>query len=72
LPMIAHFVNNAFPVILVYIQGLDKLNTPSDVPLWHQAISLPLPMVIVFVIFYYFRSKKTDSDVMNINLRPES
>ena len=61
LPMIAHFVNNAFPVILVYLQGLDKLNTPSDVPLWHQAIYLPLPMVIVFVILYYFRNKNISS-----------
>src|SRR5664279_88677 len=64
LPMIAHFVNNAFPVILVYIQGLDKLNTPSDVSLWHQAIYLPVPMVIVFVILYYFR-KKNVSRQMN-------
>jgi len=64
LPMIAHFVNNAFPVILVYIQGLDKLNTPSDVSLWHQAIFLPVPMVIVFVILYYFR-KKNVSRQMN-------
>jgi CAAX amino terminal protease family. len=67
LPIIAHFVNNAFPVILVYIQGLEKLNTPSDVPLWHQAIYLPLPIVISFVIFYYFRNRKIDSDVMNID-----
>jgi uncharacterized protein len=57
LPMIAHFVNNAFPVILVYVQGLEKLNTPSDVPLWHQAIYLPIPVVIGFVIFYYFRNE---------------
>jgi hypothetical protein len=72
LPIIAHFVNNAFPVILVYIQGLEKLNTPSDVPLWHQAIYLPFPIVISFVIFYYFRNKKIDSEVMSINREPVS
>lgn len=67
LTIIAHFVNNAFPVVLVYVQGLDKLNTPSDVPLWHQAIYLPLPMVIGFVILYYFRNKRTNYNVTTIN-----
>ncbi len=55
LPMIAHFVNNSVPVILVYVQGLEKLNTPSDVPLWHQAILLPLPIVIDLSVLFYFR-----------------
>jgi uncharacterized protein len=57
LPMISHFVNNAFPVILAYIQGLEKLNTPSDVPLWNQALYLPIPVVIGSLILYYFRNK---------------
>lgn len=57
LPMISHFVNNAFPVILAYMQGLEKLNTPSDVPLWHQALYLPIPVVIGSLILYYFRNK---------------
>ena len=55
LPMIAHFVNNSVPVIMVYVQGLEKLNTPTDVPLWHQAIILPLPIVIGLIILFYFR-----------------
>jgi membrane protease YdiL (CAAX protease family) len=66
-PMIAHFVNNAFPVILVFVQGLEKLNTPSDVPLWHEAIFLPIPIVIGFVILNYFRNKKIESEAMKIN-----
>jgi uncharacterized protein len=66
-PMIAHFLNNAFPVVLVYVQGLEKLNTPSDVPLWHQAIYLPLPTLIVFVILFYFRNKRINSEVPKIN-----
>ena len=72
LPMIAHFVNNAFPVILIYIQGLDKLNTPSDVPLWHQAISLPLPIVIGSLILNYFRNNKINPDATKINQEPVS
>lgn len=61
LPMISHFVNNAFPVILAYVQGMEKLNTPSDVPLWHQAIYLPLPVVISLVILFYFRNKRKNT-----------
>jgi hypothetical protein len=53
--MIAHFVNNSVPVIMVFVQGLEKLNTPTDVPLWHQAIILPLPIVIGLIILFYFR-----------------
>jgi len=61
LPMISHFVNNAFPVILAYVQGMEKLNTPSDVPLWHQALYLPLPVVISLVILFYFRNKRKNT-----------
>ena len=57
LPVISHFVNNAFPVILVYIQGMEKLNAPIDIPLWKQALYLPLPIVISMVILFYFRNK---------------
>jgi uncharacterized protein len=61
LPVIAHFVNNSVPVILVYVQGLEKLNTPSDVPLWHQAIVLPLPIAIGLMILFYFRKTNVSS-----------
>ena len=57
LSIISHFVNNAFPVIMAYIQGIEKLNAPIDVPLWKQAIGLPLPIIIGFVILFYFRNK---------------
>jgi membrane protease YdiL (CAAX protease family) len=61
LPIISHFVNNAFPVILAYIQGIEKLNAPTDTPLWKQAIYLPLPIVIILLILVYFRSKNISS-----------
>ncbi len=60
LPVISHFVNNAFPVILAYTEGIEKLNTPIDVPLWKQAIGLPLPVIIGLVILYYFKNKSDD------------
>jgi hypothetical protein len=60
LPVISHFVNNAFPVILAYVQGLEKINTPQDLPLWKQAIVLPLPVAICLVILFYFRNKSNN------------
>ena len=55
LPVISHFVNNAFPVILAYIEGMDKLNAQIDVPLWKQAIFLPLPVILGLVILILFQ-----------------
>jgi membrane protease YdiL (CAAX protease family) len=57
LPVISHFVNNAFPVILSYLQGIEKLNAPADTPLWKQALALPVPVVIIFIILFYLRNK---------------
>ena len=57
LPVISHFINNAFPVILTYMQGGQKISVPVETPLWKQAIYLPLPVVIILVILFYFRNK---------------
>jgi membrane protease YdiL (CAAX protease family) len=57
LPVLAHFINNAVPVILAYFEGMEKLNRPPDIPLWQQAIFLPLPVTISLVILFYFRNK---------------
>jgi membrane protease YdiL (CAAX protease family) len=59
LPIISHFANNAVPVIITYLEGMDKLNAPIDLPLWHQAIYLPLPVAISLMILFYFRNEKT-------------
>ncbi len=67
LPVISHFVNNAVPVILAYIQGMEKFNAPTDTPLWQQAIVLPLPIVLSLVILFYFRNKNEKSDGPEIN-----
>jgi len=63
LPIISHFVNNAVPVIVTSVQGMDKLNAPNDVSLWHRAIYLPLPVAISLVILFYIRNK-------NRNIKP--
>jgi hypothetical protein len=66
LPVISHFVNNAVPVILAYIEGLEKLSRLSDIPLWQQAIFLPLPVTIILVILFYFRNKSYNRNA-NLN-----
>lgn len=57
LPVISHFVNNAFPVILTHFQGIEKANATPDIPLWKQTVVLPIPIVVIFVILFYFRKK---------------
>lgn len=57
LPVIAHFVNNAVPTIGVYISGMEKFNSPSDIPVWKQLVILPLPMIVIILILMYFRNK---------------
>jgi uncharacterized protein len=57
LPVIAHFVNNAFPVILAYVQGIQQINAAPDVSLLKQAVFLPVPVTISLIILYYFRNK---------------
>jgi hypothetical protein len=55
LPVTAHFVNNALPVILSYMQGAESLTIPAGIPLWKQALLLPVPVVIGVVILLHFR-----------------
>jgi membrane protease YdiL (CAAX protease family) len=62
LPVISHFVNNAFPVILSYIQGAEKLKAPVDITLLHQLIILPLPVISGMLILFYFRNKRKNYD----------
>ncbi len=62
LPVISHFVNNAVPVIMAYIQGMEKFNATTDTPLWKQAIALPLPITIGLLILFYFRNKSNDKN----------
>jgi uncharacterized protein len=62
LPIISHFVNNAFPVIMTYIQGLEKINATADYPLWKQAIFLPVPIAVIIVILFYFKKKNFNKE----------
>lgn len=65
LPVISHFINNAVPVVLVYLQGMEKFNAPTDTPLWKQAVELPLSVVIILVILFYIRNKSINNALIN-------
>lgn len=62
LPILAHFINNAFPVILSYTSGESALNEPTGIALWKQALIIPVPLIIVISIMIYFRNQKKDRD----------
>ena len=62
LPVISHFVNNAVPVVVAYIQGMEKFDAPVDTPLLKQAIALPLPILISLIILFYFRNNSMNTD----------
>jgi len=61
LPVIAHFVNNAFPVFFTYLHGTAELNKSMDTALWKQALFIPVPLLVVFLIMAYFRKKKKET-----------
>jgi hypothetical protein len=70
LPVISHFVNNAFPVIIAYVQGVEKLKAPVDMPLLHQIMVLPLALISGVIILIYFRNKRKDYDAIMSSQQP--
>lgn len=63
LPVIAHFVNNAVPVLGEYIKGSDYVTSQPDVAFWEQAIGLPVPIIVGTMILWYIRNRsKPDSE----------
>lgn len=57
LPIISHFVNNAIPLVLVYLHGTDSTDLTSGLPLWKQAIILPVPVTLIVIILIYMRNR---------------
>lgn len=57
LPVISHFVNNAIPLVLVYLHGTDSTDLMSGLPLWKQAIILPVPVTLIVMILIYMRNR---------------
>ena len=67
LPIMSHFVNNAFPVIITYFQDAHKLNVSTGIALWKQALGLPVPVTVCLIILFYFRNKSKRFDAITSN-----
>jgi uncharacterized protein len=67
LPVFAHFINNAVPVLLEYIKGTDYSTSQQDVALWQQAIGLPVPIIAGTLILWYFRNKSKEDSSRDLN-----
>jgi len=57
LPMLAHFVNNAVPVVFNHFQTLESAGPDPNIALWKDLIILPVPLTIAVLILLYFRNK---------------
>jgi membrane protease YdiL (CAAX protease family) len=63
LPIIAHFVNNAVPVVGTYVHAFDNTNSLSSLPFWKQLAELSIPIFVCLFILGYFRYKyKIDNE----------
>jgi len=67
LPIMSHFVNNAFPVIITYFQDARQLNVSTGISLWKQALGLPVPVTVCLIILFYFRNKSKRFDAITSN-----
>jgi membrane protease YdiL (CAAX protease family) len=63
LPIIAHFVNNAVPVVGTYFNAFDNASFSDNLPRWEQLVKLSIPIFICLLILGYFRNKyKIDNE----------
>lgn len=65
LPVLAHFANNAFPVVMAYFQGMEKLNSSPDISLWKQALAMPFFIAVILLILFYFRDKNRSGTIID-------
>ena len=67
LPIVSHFVNNAFPVIMTYVQGLEKTNATPDFPLWKVVYkSRPSPAISFALLRIFTRRLSEERTVLCI------
>ncbi len=65
LPVISHFVNNAFPVVLTYFQNSDTSETTVNIPFGEQTIVVSLSAILIILILLYFRNKRNKQEGIN-------
>jgi membrane protease YdiL (CAAX protease family) len=71
LPMLAHFVNNAVPVVFNHFQTLESAGPDPQFILWKELIILPVPATIAVLILLYFRNKFKTNATVNQEVVPE-
>jgi uncharacterized protein len=67
LPVIAHFINNAVPVIGEYISGVQFVSSQTDSAIWKQILVLPVPVIAGGLILWYFRNKSKEKSEKEFN-----
>ncbi len=71
LPVIAHFVNNAIPVVAAYFNGGRMMNSDMEIPLLGQLVRLPFPVFIGIIILIYLRREnlKKSKSIADQNIK---
>lgn len=59
LPVIAHFLNNAVPVLGAFIRGWDTINQPSDMAADKKITLLVVSLAIGIGVLYWFRMRSS-------------
>ena len=67
LPVLAHFINNAVPVIGEYISGVQIVTSQPESPIWNQVLVLPVPVIAGGLILWYFRNKSKEKSGKELN-----
>ena len=55
LPIVAHFVNNAIPVVGTYLHYYESVSQPQEFPSWNEALTLLFPVVVCTGIMIYLK-----------------
>lgn len=66
LSIIAHFVNNAVPVVGTYIHAFDNVPNSYNLPWWKQLTELSIPVFVCLAILGYFRYKYKIENEANV------
>ncbi len=67
LPVTAHFVNNAVPVVGTYFHAIDISGSSSGLSLWKQLAELAIPVIVCLGILLYIRDRYKKGQQVNMN-----
>jgi len=65
LPIVAHFVNNAIPVVGTYLHYYDGVSQPQEFPSWNEALTLLFPVVVCTGIMIYLKKNSGKNNLTN-------